>query len=234
VCVEMGNDGGRPRTAAHAGGGGGRRGGGLRAARALVVGTAMGCAAWVLQGCDRGTGAPARPPGETADLAGDDAAPSVGAPAVPGAGDASPSTAVPRPTEAPAESERAPTAEPIVPAPAADGDVLLIEVTEVHEKLGRSAPLLVIDARGRADYELEHVPDAVNVPLPKIAAAGQLPGVPRDYEIAVYCSAETCPLSREAVRALMSFGYTNVKDMRAGLVGWKQAGFRTARGKESG
>jgi rhodanese-related sulfurtransferase len=112
--------------------------------------------------------------------------------------------------------------------------VLLIDVTEVHAKLEQRAPLIVIDARGRADYELEHLPGAVNVPLPKIATAGTLPGVPRDYEIAVYCSAETCPLSREAVRALVGFGYTNVKDMRAGLVGWKQAGYETARGKESG
>jgi rhodanese-related sulfurtransferase len=124
--------------------------------------------------------------------------------------------------------------EEIVRAPAADGDVLLIDVTEVQQRLAAKAPLLLIDARGRADYELEHIPGAVSVPLPKIAAAGRLPGVPRDYEIAVYCSAETCPLSREAVRALASFGYTNVKDMRAGLVGWKQAGFATVRGKESG
>jgi rhodanese-related sulfurtransferase len=121
-----------------------------------------------------------------------------------------------------------------VPAPKADGDVLLIDVIEVHEKLAAGAPLLLIDARGRADYEQEHIPGAVSVPLPKIAAAGKLPGVPRDYEIVVYCGMETCPLSRDAARALAGFGYTNVRDMRAGLVGWKQAGYETVRGEESG
>jgi rhodanese-related sulfurtransferase len=118
----------------------------------------------------------------------------------------------------------------IVRAPATDGDVLLTDVAEVRGKLRAGAPMLLIDARGRADYELEHIPGAVNVPLPKIAATGKLPGVPHDYEIVVYCSAEACPLSREAARALASFGYTNVKDMRAGLVGWKQAGFETTKG----
>ncbi len=202
-----------------------------RGTRAL---TALGCAASLLLGCDRGAGdAPARPPGGAADVADGDTG-TVGARVEAGEGGAAPAAAALRPADGTPGSESGATAEPVVRAPAADGDVLLIDVTEVHEKLGQEAPLLVIDARGRADYELEHLPGAVNVPLPKIAAAGMLPGVPRDYEIAVYCSAETCPLSREAVRALVSFGYMNVKDMRAGLVGWKQAGFETARGKESG
>lgn len=118
----------------------------------------------------------------------------------------------------------------IVRAPRTDGDVVLIDVLEVRRKLDDGAPLLLIDARGRADYERERIPAAVNVPLPKIAAAGQLPGVSRDYEIVVYCASESCPVSKNAARALASLGYTNVKDMRAGLVGWKQAGFETERG----
>ncbi len=189
------------------------RGTGRRAQLTAVL------AASLLGACGGGA-APSRPPdGEPAG------APSLAAP------DVQPSTA--SAAEAPPAGGAAPP-EPVVPAPAADGDVLLVDVAEVREKLASGAPLLVVDARGRADYELEHLPGAVNVPLPKIAAAGQLPGVPHDYEIVVYCSAETCPLSREAVRALTGFGYTNVKDMRAGLVGWKQAGFETARGKERG
>jgi rhodanese-related sulfurtransferase len=178
-------------------------------------------------GCERGAGAPARPP-EASGAASEAAAPANAAEAGESAGRA---PNAPRPV---GESAGASSEQAIVRAPAADGDVLLIDVTEVRAKMTANAPLLLIDARGRSEYELEHLPGAVNVPLPKIATAGKLPGVPRDYEIVVYCSAEACPLSREAVRALVSFGYTNVKDMRAGLIGWKQAGFETARGKESG
>jgi rhodanese-related sulfurtransferase len=118
-------------------------------------------------------------------------------------------------------------AAPVVRAPKSDGDVLLIGVEEVRDKLAGGAPILVLDARSPRDFETEHIPGAVNVPLQKIAAAGQLPGVPRDYEIVVYCIAESCPISKNAARALARLGYTNVKDMRSGLVGWKEAGFAT-------
>ncbi|MBA2565872.1 MAG: rhodanese-like domain-containing protein [Gemmatimonadetes bacterium] len=111
-----------------------------------------------------------------------------------------------------------------------DGDVVLADVGEVRAKLGRGDPMLLIDARGSADYAQEHIPGAINIPLQKIAAAGELPGVDRRYEIVVYCIAESCPISRNAVRTLAQLGYTNVKDMRAGLVGWKTAGFETASG----
>ena len=115
-------------------------------------------------------------------------------------------------------------------APKADGDVLLIDVSEVRQRLEGGAPMLLIDTRGRGEFEQEHIPGAINIPLPKIAAAGQLPGIARDYEIVVYCIAETCPISRNAARVLARLGYTNVKDMRAGLLGWKQAGFETVAG----
>jgi rhodanese-related sulfurtransferase len=123
-----------------------------------------------------------------------------------------------------------PAAAGLVRAPESDGDVLLISVEDVQGRLAAGAPLLLVDARGRNDYAEEHLPGAVNVPLPTIAAAGTLPGVPRDHEIVVYCIAESCPISRNAALLLGTLGYTNVRDMRAGLLGWKAAGFPTARG----
>lgn len=123
-----------------------------------------------------------------------------------------------------------PAAREVVRAPEMDGDVVLVDVQEVRAKLEQGDPVLVIDARPAADYEHEHIPGSVNVPLGKLAAAGDLPGVPRDHEIVVYCISPECPISKNAARALARLGYRNVKDMREGLVGWKRAGLPTERG----
>ncbi|MFN2433513.1 MAG: rhodanese-like domain-containing protein [Gemmatimonadota bacterium] len=135
----------------------------------------------------------------------------------------------PSPTETPTDTG-APAAE-IVAAPRMDGDVVLVDPGEVREKLDAEAPMLLIDARGAADFAQEHIPGAINIPLQTLAAASELPGIARDYEIVVYCIAASCPISKNAARVLARLGYVNVKDMRAGLVGWKRAGFPTATGE---
>lgn len=185
----------------------------MRSSRASLVAVSL-VAVSLLAALACGTeGAPARPP----------------APASAGTGGATAPTP-PTASERAGGVDAAPAPDPVaevVRAPAMDGDVALIDVTEVREKLERGAPMLLVDTRGRSEFEHEHIPGAVNVPLTKIAAAGALPAVARDYEIVVYCSTATCPISREAARALATLGYTNVKDMRDGLVGWKKAGFAT-------
>lgn len=165
----------------------------------------------LLAGCGSDQGAPARPPGDPAGRA----------------AATSPSDSTPVSEAVQAEGS---SAADVVPAPLMDGDVMLIDVVEVREKLESGAPLLVVDTRGGSDFDREHIPGSINIPLPKIAAAGELPGIERDYEIVVYCIAESCPTSRNAARVLARLGYTNVKDMRVGLVGWKRAGFATATG----
>jgi rhodanese-related sulfurtransferase len=116
-----------------------------------------------------------------------------------------------------------------VRAPKMDGDVVLIEVSEVKEKLASGIPLILIDTRKRFEFDQEHIPGAISIPLTNMAAAGELPGIARNHEIIVYCLAETCPSSKNAARLLARFGYTNVREMRAGLVGWKNAGYETSR-----
>ena len=65
----------------------------------------------------------------------------------------------------------------------------------------------------------------------EIRAGGLLP--PRDQRIVVYCSSETCPSSQYAYEALDQLGYEEIYDMRAGLQGWKDAGFPTVIGADS-
>jgi rhodanese-related sulfurtransferase len=182
-----------------------------RVARPAGRGAALLVAGLVLAGCGGGE------------------APGASAAAEPGGG-AGPRPESPATVDAGGADGSAPAAPELVRAPESDGEVLLVSVEEVHARLEAGAPLLLVDARGRNDYAEEHLPGAVNVPLPTIAAAGTLPGVPRDHEIVVYCIAESCPISRNAALLLGTLGYTNVKDMRAGLLGWKAAGFPTARG----
>jgi rhodanese-related sulfurtransferase len=72
---------------------------------------------------------------------------------------------------------------------------------------------------------------AITIPYIEIRAGALLP--PRDRRIVVYCSSETCPISQYAYEALDRLGYEEIYDMRAGLQGWKDAGFPTVFGADS-
>lgn len=79
----------------------------------------------------------------------------------------------------------------------------------------------VIDVRTPEEWEAGHVVDAMLWGLDEEIALGNLPPVPKDSEIYIYC--RTGNRAGQAIRILQASGYTNMTNIR-GLTDWIDAG----------
>ena len=98
-----------------------------------------------------------------------------------------------------------------------------LEPVSRKELLRRSKDNLVtvLDVRPSEEYEVGHIPGALNVPLDEIKK--QLARLPKEQEIIAYCRGEYCVLAFEAVAALRKKGLT-ARRLEEGFPEWKAAG----------
>lgn len=85
----------------------------------------------------------------------------------------------------------------------------------------RDGSVTVLDVRPGDEFEVGHVPGAVNVPL--AALERRLDELPRDKEVIAYCRGPFCVLSFEAVAALRKRGF-RVRRLVDGFPEWKAFG----------
>src|SRR3954447_6347577 len=101
-------------------------------------------------------------------------------------------------------------------------------IARLHDDL-----VTVLDVRPEAEFQLGHLPRALNIPLPELEQ--RLAELPQDREIVAYCRGPYCVLSFEAVAALRARGYP-VRRLEDGYPEWKAAGLpvEAARGAGGG
>jgi rhodanese-related sulfurtransferase len=75
-------------------------------------------------------------------------------------------------------------------------------------------------------YAARHIPTAKNVHKGPdfVERFEKEVGAPKDAEVIVYCSSETCTASPAAGGQLEAAGYSNVAHYKDGLAGWQNAG----------
>lgn len=101
---------------------------------------------------------------------------------------------------------------------AAPARVATIDVKEAFSRQKRGAKL--VDVRSAGEFRGSHPKGARNVP--PAAVKGAQTGLGRDDELLVIClSGHRSP--RQA-KHLAAMGYTNVTNVRGGLLAWKKAG----------
>ena len=86
--------------------------------------------------------------------------------------------------------------------------------------------VIVLDVRPADEFEVGHVPGAINIPLSELEA--RLAELDPDHEIVAYCRGAWCVLSFEAVAALRARGF-KVRRLEDGLPEWRAAGLRVER-----
>ena len=98
-----------------------------------------------------------------------------------------------------------------------------LEPVSRKELLQRSKDDLVtvLDVRPSEEYEVGHIPGALNVPLDEIEQ--HLANLPKDMEFIAYCRGEYCVLAFEAVATLRENGYT-ARRLEEGFPEWRTAG----------
>ena len=84
----------------------------------------------------------------------------------------------------------------------------------------------VLDVRDPGEYGAGHILGAKNLPLARIASAGEV-AKKKDAALIVYC--DTGDRSGKAMAALKKQGYSKVVNLSGGLGAWKQAGLPVER-----
>lgn len=91
------------------------------------------------------------------------------------------------------------------------------------QRLHAAGEIVIIDVREDYEYQAGHIPGARLIPL------GELPNrtseIPRDETVVLVCRSGN--RSAQAHRYLLDQGFTNVHNMRGGMLDWVAAGYET-------
>lgn len=102
----------------------------------------------------------------------------------------------------------------------------MINSQELYAALRGANPPLVIDVREAREFRQDHIPQAHNVPLPRVLAGEH--GLPEDQPLVLVC--RTMRRSRRAAAALQQQGYEDLRILDGGMMAWKDARLLTAVG----
>ena len=89
---------------------------------------------------------------------------------------------------------------------------------------------LVVDVRGKDQFDFRHIPGAILIPLDELRA--RIPAVLEGAEamtILIYCG-DGVTNGPEGTEILNKAGYPNAVNLKPGIEGWASAGYAVAKG----
>jgi rhodanese-related sulfurtransferase len=89
--------------------------------------------------------------------------------------------------------------------------------------------IVLLDANGTESWQKGHIPGAIDFTANKENLATVLPA-DKNVLVVAYCANPQCPAYRAAAAAAKELGYTNIKHLTAGIMGWRDAGEKTEAG----
>ncbi|MSP11941.1 MAG: rhodanese-like domain-containing protein [Chloroflexi bacterium] len=97
-----------------------------------------------------------------------------------------------------------------------------VNIDLVKKEYDRGADFVLLDARPKPNYNLDHIKNAVNLPFNEMA--DRYKELPKDKWVVAYCA---CPRSEAdyAADILGQKGYTKVKVLYEGYVEWQTRGY---------
>ncbi|MFQ5611847.1 MAG: molybdopterin-synthase adenylyltransferase MoeB [Anaerolineae bacterium] len=98
-----------------------------------------------------------------------------------------------------------------------------VDIHELKRALDNGEELYLVDMRERDEFVQGHIPGAVYIPRGFLEFHMEELAPDRNTPIVLYCAGGVRSLL--AGRALKEMGYTNVKSLQAGYLGWKNAGY---------
>ena len=101
-----------------------------------------------------------------------------------------------------------------------------MSAAELHDALKAKTPLYILDVRSAQEYKHDgHIAGAHLVPLGDLAS--KLKQVPTDR--LVVCVCRSGARSSAALAQLQQAGYTNVRNLAGGMMGWQSHGLPVTR-----
>jgi len=89
---------------------------------------------------------------------------------------------------------------------------------ELHSLITQQKPISIIDVRKKDDYDICHIPGAINLPKDQWHS---LKGLSKNRTNILYCYSEACHLAATAAVEFTSKGYT-VMELEGGFETWNQ------------
>lgn len=118
-------------------------------------------------------------------------------------------------------------ADPNYEAPASVPGAKTIDVKEAEALHGQGVAF--VDVRNPRLYARRHVPGATHLDLQTRFSAANLRAVADlDEPVVIYCSGVRCSRSSTAVEFAVSWGFSEVRYFRGGIVDWRDAGLPLA------
>jgi rhodanese-related sulfurtransferase len=102
----------------------------------------------------------------------------------------------------------------------------VISRRELEERLDE---LTLVDSQSPAMFRRRHLPNAVNLPHPRVEALAPVLLPDLEAEIVVYCGSWLCRSSDRVAEQLRRLGYTHVRIYRGGRADWRRAGLPIVR-----
>ncbi len=114
-----------------------------------------------------------------------------------------------------------------------DADITAISLTGLRKSMDtpKAGTVLLIDARGPAEFQREHIPGAVNRPLDTFTGkSGDVDtNLSRYGLIAVYGNNPGSAPAKAVVKRMLASGYGDVYFYAGGLEEWRRSGLPTDR-----
>lgn len=98
-----------------------------------------------------------------------------------------------------------------------------IEAAELKSAIDNGENCVILDVRTKGEFEKGSIKGSVNVPIDLIETRIKDIVLNKEIKIYVYCLSGS--RSAAAVASLLTMGYTNVFDVRSGVLGWRGAGY---------
>jgi rhodanese-related sulfurtransferase len=119
---------------------------------------------------------------------------------------------------------------------AAHPGIRIITLEEAEDLWRTGGTALVLDARAEGLFAQGHIPGARNVPAAaaEVSLPSDLPGVPRDRTLVVYCEGGDCQSSLALARRLTDEGFKDVRVFSGGWAAWVKAGRPEERTEKKG
>lgn len=88
---------------------------------------------------------------------------------------------------------------------------------DLQKMISSGIDFTLIDIRDKGQYDKGHIPGAISIPFPELPS--RLGAFDRAGNIVIYC--KSGPWSRVSYKEMQKEGFSNVKILQNGIVGWK-------------
>ncbi|RME43905.1 MAG: rhodanese-like domain-containing protein [Chloroflexi bacterium] len=114
------------------------------------------------------------------------------------------------------------------PEPNFSTDSPYVSIDELKREFDRGARMIILDARPKQDYDMDHIAGAISMPFFEVEQ--RYNELPRDTWIVTYCA---CPRAeaQEAANILQQKGFTKVKVLYDGYFEWLARQYPTSKGE---